>query len=208
MVAGLRLAPSAQELEEAMLMEQQVAGRAGANLAALGGDSAVIASLSQPKVISWERLSEASAKDETVATLLALIQSGAPEQCSQWPESLRDFYTYRDVLTTTGSVVLYKDRPLIPSSLRQEVINLLHQGHQGVTAMASHAGQTVYWPGYNEDIIQRRLSCAGCDKVAPSQPAAPPTTLPVPEYPYQFKPFFHKSQTALSKQFFVFYSKI
>jgi hypothetical protein len=70
-------------------------------------------------------------------------------------------------------------------SLRKEVTDLLHQGHQGITAMTGHAEQTVYWPGYNEDIIQRRLACTGCDEVAPSQPAAPPTALPIPEYPFQ-----------------------
>ena len=49
--------------------------------------------------------------------------------------------------------------------------------------MALHAEQTVYWPQYKEDVINRRLSCSGCGTAAPSQPAPPPSPLPSPEYP-------------------------
>ena len=119
------------------------------------------------------------------AALRTLIQAGAPEQQEDWPEALKDFATHRDALTTTDNVVLFKGRPLIPLALRKEVIDLLHQGHQGITAMTGHAEQTIYWPGYNDDIIRRRLSCAGCNEAAASQPAAPPTPLPVPEHPFQ-----------------------
>jgi hypothetical protein len=185
LVSGLRLHPSTEEAEESATTEQHVAGRARANLEALRGDSMVIANLSKVRAVTWKRLEEASAEDKTVAALRTLIQAGAPEQREDWPEALKDFATHREALTITDNVVLFKGRPLIPPALRKEVIDLLHQGHQGITAMTGHAEQTVYWPGYNDDIIRRRLSCTGCDEVAPSQPAAPPTPLPVPEHPFQ-----------------------
>ena len=127
----------------------------------------------------------ASAGDSSVASLLSLIQSGLPEIKTEWPEHLHVFFRHRESLCQIDGVVLIKNRPLIPPSLRAEVLDLLHQGHQGVTSMALHAEQTIYWPNYKEDIIHRRLSCSGCTSAAPSQPSAPPTPLPIPEYPFQ-----------------------
>ena len=120
-----------------------------------------------------------------MSSLLSLIQSGLPERKTDWPANLQDYYRHRESLSQVDGVIIFSDRPLIPVSLRPEVLDLLHQGHQGVTSMALHAEQTVYWPNYKEDIMNRRLSCSGCTAAAPSQPAAPPSALPSPEFPFQ-----------------------
>ena len=51
--------------------------------------------------------------------------------------------------------------------------------------MTSRASSSVWWPGITADIEGVRRNCSSCDKVAPSQPAAPPRTLPSPDYPFQ-----------------------
>ena len=74
---------------------------------------------------------------------------------------------------------------MIPASLRAEVLDTLHSGHQGVTAMTTIAAESVFWPGISEDIIRRRLSCKSCDRVTPSQTSSPPWPLPQPSYPFE-----------------------
>ena len=43
----------------------------------------------------------------------------------------------------------------------------------------------MFWPGLSEDVKIVRARCDSCNRSAPSQPAAPPTLLPEPEYPFQ-----------------------
>ena len=74
---------------------------------------------------------------------------------------------------------------MIPKALRQEALEILHSGHQGVTAMTVIASRSIYWPGMSEAILKRRQACASCDRVAPSQVAAPPWPLPQPEFPFE-----------------------
>ena len=50
--------------------------------------------------------------------------------------------------------------------------------------MNSLAAEAIFWPGISEDISRKRSNCGSCDKVAPSQPAAPPYPLPKPAYPF------------------------
>jgi hypothetical protein len=80
---------------------------------------------------------------------------------------------------------MYKERILIPPKLRSEILNSLHAAHQGVTAMQARAEASVFWPGITTDISAERTNCNHCNRMAPSQPSAPPTPAIAPEYPFQ-----------------------
>ena len=83
-------------------------------------------------------------------------------------------------------MVLYYDKPVIPTSLRLEVMEHLHAGHQGVNAMFSRASSRLYWPRYKEEITNHRAGCVTCNRIAPSNPTQPATLEPdIPSYPFQ-----------------------
>ena len=79
-----------------------------------------------------------------------------------WPKELQAFHQYRADLTTSECMVLYKGRALIPTTMQAETLDILHSGHQGVTAMNVIAGESVFWSGMSEAIARRRLSCRSC----------------------------------------------
>ena len=80
---------------------------------------------------------------------------------------------------------LFKNRVVIPKSLRSEVLDTLHSAHQGVTGMIERAQASVWWPGITPQIKERREKCRNCNEHMPSQPSTPPVNLPQPEYPFQ-----------------------
>ena len=49
--------------------------------------------------------------------------------------------------------------------------------------MHRRAEACLYWPGMTESIAGARGRCKSCHRVAPSQPAPPPTPLPEPQHP-------------------------
>ena len=51
--------------------------------------------------------------------------------------------------------------------------------------MVAIASQSVFWHGMNEEIKSRRAASISCNRVAPSQAAAPPWPLPKPSYPFE-----------------------
>ena len=149
------------------------------NIAGLSLDENGIRSL------TLERIKEKSALDVTVKFMDELVGQGCPETREDWPLELQEFYPHRDSLSSMNEILLFKDRMVIPQSLRKEVLDTLHAGHQGVTSMVDIASQSVFWPGMNEAITSRRTGCVSCDRVAPSQSAAPPWPLPQPSYPFE-----------------------
>ena len=51
--------------------------------------------------------------------------------------------------------------------------------------MTARASASVFWPGISSDIAKQRERCYHCNRMMPSQPAAPPTPLILPDYPFQ-----------------------
>ena len=106
--------------------------------------------------------------------LLATIESGIPKYRHEMAQSIREYHQFRDELYSVDGVVIYKDRVVIPPSLRNEVLLALHAAHQGVTSMTSRAEASVFWPGITLAIATTRARCEHCNRIAPSQPNAPP----------------------------------
>ncbi|KAJ8336082.1 hypothetical protein SKAU_G00394250 [Synaphobranchus kaupii] len=143
------------------------------------------AGLESLRSVTWDRVREATSSDGEMRTLEAMAADGIPDSKFKMPETIRDFHQYRESITSTDGVVLYKDRVVIPPSLRGEVLSALHAAHQGVSMMTARAESSVFWPGMSADISATRRNCEHCHRMAPSQPGAPPTP-PIPAvYPFQ-----------------------
>ena len=108
-----------------------------------------------------------------------------PLTADEMPVDIRDYHKFRQDLSTDNGIILYKDRIVIPPSLRKTVLSTLHSAHQGTSSMLSRAEASVFWPGITKDIHTLRSACFQCNRSAPSQPSAPPTPMTYPTYPFQ-----------------------
>ena len=52
--------------------------------------------------------------------------------------------------------------------------------------MTSRAKSSVFWPNITSDIAETRAKCMDCNRMAPSQPSAPPMEPTLAEYPFQY----------------------
>ena len=132
--------------------------------------------------ITWDDVRLANSSDPNMNQLINVIEDGFPEHRNSLPPDLRPYFQYQENLTSYDGVILYKDRILIPPSLRDTVLESLHSAHQGVSQMCSRAESSFFWPGMTPAITDMRMRCAACNRMAPSQPNAPPMT---PAYPFQ-----------------------
>lgn len=154
---------------------------------------AAISTITPFQSITWDAMRVATNSDDNMIQLVEVIESGMPETRNLLPASIREFHQYRDDLYTVDGVVMYRDRVIVPPSLRKNILDTLHSAHQGVTSMMSRAESAVFWPGITTDITQLRNNCNQCNRMAPSQPCAPPTPPVYPLYPFQCicSDFFH-----------------
>lgn len=147
--------------------------------------AAHIATIGTARAITLQQVQDETVRDTTMRQLLHLVQEGFPRIYKNVPPPLRCFSRHRLHLCTADSVVLYKDRVVIPPRLRASVLDNLHSAHQGVASMTLRAEQAVFWPGLTRDIERTRAMCATCNTMAPSQANQPPSPLVHPAYPFQ-----------------------
>jgi len=109
------------------------------------------------------------------------------------PPDLHEFWPLREELYTNRDTIFVAGKPLIPKSLRKDLLIELHLGHQGISTMKASARQRFFWPRMNADINTIRFNCQRCNPVAPSLPKGPLQLTTDPEYPFQHAvaDFFH-----------------
>ena len=135
--------------------------------------------------VTWDLVRTATTSDDTLHSLLELIEDGFSTPYSALPPNLQTYFPLREHLSTVDGIILYDERVLIPTSLRPNVLSTLHAAHQGISTMVARAESSVFWPGITNDIKRTREQCTSCNRIAPSHPSAPPTTPILPDYPFQ-----------------------
>ena len=141
--------------------------------------TAICREMGELVAISWECLATETRKDQILSTLYNALTND-----EDWTEiqSIEEYSKYFESLYISEGVILYKDRVVIPHSLRKAIMESLHAAHQGISSMELRAQSIVFWPGMTKDIQQTRAKCTDCNTNAPSQaqlpsnPASPPST--------------------------------
>ena len=81
-----------------------------------------------------------------------------------------------------GKLVLRGTRLLIPKRLRERVLELAHEGHQGLVKTKQRLRTKVCWAGIDKQVENRCKTCHGCQLVGLP---TPPEPFPHTEFPSQ-----------------------
>ena len=137
--------------------------------------------------VSWDTIAMETQRDPELSELFKAINEDF-----RGSYNLSQYLRYKDSLFINNGVILYKDRVVIPTTLRQTIINNLHAAHQGISAMQARAQQIVFWPGITNAIMEKRNHCADCNRNAPSQAVLPSIPANPPSCPFEqiFADFF------------------
>ena len=124
-----------------------------------------------PIAMSYDEILQETEKDPTLSALKMLITSGKLQQPLQESRfapdvNVRELQTYAKVqdelvLTEKGSILI-GTKILIPETLRSRVIELAHEGHQGIVKTKSLLREKVWFPGIDnlvENVVKRCIPC-------------------------------------------------
>ena len=133
--------------------------------------------------VRLKQITEAQDDDEICKRIKQYCLEERPDK-HQLPSILKPYWNERGELSANQNVILKSLRILIPSSMRLEVLDKIHQGHQGITKCRERAKQTVWWPGLSRQIQDMVESCRTCARHRISKPE-PLCPSPFPEGPWQ-----------------------
>ena len=132
-----------------------------------------------------QELKEKTGCDETLAELRDVIVTGWPSHRKGLPPSLRPYWSCRDELAVEDGLVLKGERVVIPQRMREDILQKIHEGHQGQVKCKLRAKECVYWPDIHKDIEKVTAKCPTCQEHAKSQQKETMIEMELPTRPWQ-----------------------
>ena len=134
---------------------------------------------SVPVALKIQEIERVSAEDEELQVVRGCLVSG------NWEGAPKSYVCVRNELTFIDHVILRCTRIAIPEKLRQRVLRLAHEGHQGIVKMKERLRSKVWWPGVDNDAERKCRECYGCKLVTKETITARVKTTQLPERPWQ-----------------------
>ena len=98
--------------------------------------------------------------DPILSTVYGRLKDGwKPEDSAS---ELMTFYRKRTELALCEGLILWGRRVVIPTRLRQKVLKLLHEEHQGIVRMKNLARSYVWWPNIDQHLVDLATECPEC----------------------------------------------
>ncbi|UYV83347.1 K02A2.6-like [Cordylochernes scorpioides] len=121
--------------------------------------------------------------EPTLQNVAFYSKTGWPAKCQLSPLE-RSFYDVRDEIGEENGLLMRGLRVIIPSTMRKDVLNRIHAGHQGIKKCRARAKDHVWWPGIGQEIQDMVKTCEKCIE---NQPLKHETLIPndFPERPWQ-----------------------
>ena len=112
------------------------------------------------------RFAEATKEDAILSDLQQVILSGWPDSKGQVPPNAQEFWNYRDELTVAQGLIVKGQKIVVPSSLRGEMLEKLHEGHLGINKTIARARDVLFWPRMSVEITEKIKNCPVCAYVS------------------------------------------
>lgn len=113
-------------------------------------------SFAEPKAITIDEIGELSAQDDEIqAVKMAIIDE-------QWTEKAKAFKLFELELGFAENILLRGTRIVIPQNLREQTLQLAHEGHPGMTVMKRRLRAKVWWPKMDTHVEEFVKKCRGC----------------------------------------------
>ena len=132
-----------------------------------------------------EKIRYATTNDSTLQTLMSVVEEGWPDSKAKVPLCIREYWPYRDELSTQNGLVYRGTRIIIPAQMRPEMIIRAHASHLGIQYTTGTAREIMYWPRMTTDLAEAVFRCSTCQEAQSSQQREPMMSCPIPQLPWQ-----------------------
>jgi hypothetical protein len=102
--------------------------------------------------IRLEEIHTHQLEDEVCRELMQYVE-GWPDK-SRLKGLVKHYAPYQAELNITHNLLLYGTRIVIPQSLRSDILDKIHESHQGFIKCRELVRNSVWWPGVSKDVAE------------------------------------------------------
>ena len=150
-----------------------------------------LATTSTPKALETQDIEAATQADATLQGIAEAIVKGnwhlVVKRPGVNPTEFRLLERVKDELavSASGNLILRGTHIVIPKSLQEHVVNLAHEGHQGLVKTKSLLCEKVWFPNIDKLVESKVKSCSACLITTPECKREPLQMSPLPAAPWK-----------------------
>ena len=133
--------------------------------------------------VTVEVVREAQGKDPVLSQVKQFVRTKWPTDCQN--TAFLPYFRRRDEFAVYQGVLMKGKLTVIPGTLRERVLELLHDSHSGKERMRNLAKHYFWWPGLGQDIDSLASRCDVCARNGPEMPKTPLHIWEEPERAWQ-----------------------
>ena len=103
-----------------------------------------------PSPRRFAKFRQETANDTLMQSLIASIKSGWGLSKKECDPKLTPHYDLRSELVEDKGIVFLRERLVVPTSMRKEMLKQIHRPHIGIEGCLRRAREVLYWPLMNE----------------------------------------------------------
>ena len=119
-----------------------------------------------------KRLRTASRNDASLQQVAKLVEKGWPAR-HEVTDVAMPYYSVRSLLTLDNDLLFKDNQLVVPSSMRDEMMDCTHMSHGGIGACLRRMRECIFWPGMSKNMKERISTCEMCLSHADSQMKEP-----------------------------------
>ncbi|XP_049275262.1 uncharacterized protein K02A2.6-like [Rhipicephalus sanguineus] len=154
----------------------------------------------------------ATNNDAVLSKLREYALTSWPDNKHEVPEAIRPYWSYQEEIHTQDGLLFRSNKVIIPSSMKAEILALLHVAHPGADKMKARARSVIFWPCLASDIEQFCRNCKMCQKHQPRNAKMPLLSHEIPNLPWEAVGmdlfFYGGRQFAIIVDFYSFFFEI
>ena len=155
---------------------------------------AFLAHHTTPKAITTSEVKQHTRQDSTLQAVMTALRNNSWSSVLTSPDpstnsnDLQAFYKIRDELSVSDSqdLLLRSHRLVLPVTLRSRVLQIAHEGHQGLTKTKQLLREKIWFPGIDAMTKQLLDNCIACQANVLQHSFAPLQMTPLPQAPWQY----------------------
>lgn len=119
--------------------------------------------------------------DEILMKVVSFVRDG-------WSKNIEDVYVpyshKKKELSLDDGLLYYRDRLVIPKTLRNNVIRMLHKNHEGIVRMKMVGRSSIWWHNFDKGIEEFVKSCHVCQITRNVPKEVVTSSWPAATYPF------------------------
>ena len=132
----------------------------------------------------YAEFKKATAEDQVMQLLQDTVFDGWPNTKAELPVDIRPYWTYRDEVSCVDGLLFKGNKLVVPHALRAQMLDKIHESHQGIVKCKQRARDILFWPGMSAQIEDRVAKCNTCSQYQRAHAKEPMVASETPDRPW------------------------